>query len=145
MQIRDYTDFRADEILPLYEAAGWVNYTRRSGRLAEAFRRSLCVLAAWEDGRPVGILRAVGDGVTVVFIQDILVLPEYQRRGIGSALLRTLLERYRDVYQIQLLTDDAEKTKAFYRANGFRSADAMGCLAFVRMRTDETPGDVPKL
>ncbi len=133
MEIREYTAFDPDEVRALYEAVGWVNYLKRADVLPEAFRRSLCVLAAWEDGRPVGFIRAVGDGITVLFIQDLLVLPAYQGRGIGTALLRAMSERYPDVYQTQLLTDDTEETRAFYRAAGFTPADAMGCISFVRM------------
>ena len=44
----------------------------------------------------IGVLRAVGDGQTIVFVQDLLILPEYQRRGVGTALLRALLAENRD-------------------------------------------------
>ena len=133
MIIRDYTDYREDEVLALYESVGWTNYLQRAERLPAAFRGSLCVLGAWEDGQLVGLLRAVGDGVTILFVQDLLVLPDYQRRGIAAALVRTLCGRYPSVYQIELLTDDTEQTRAFYHALGFAAAEEIGCTSFVRM------------
>lgn len=35
-----------------------------------------------------GIIRVVGDGYTIVWIQDILVFPDQQRKGVGSALIQ---------------------------------------------------------
>lgn len=133
MEIREYTEFCPEEIIPLYEAVGWTNYVERAGMLEQAYRHSLCVLGAYEDQRLVGIARAVGDGCSIVFIQDIIVLPEYQRRGIGTKLLAAVTDRYSTAYQTELLTDNTEKTKAFYKAAGFMPADELGCLSFIRM------------
>ena len=133
MEIRECTDIGKDRLLPLYESAGWTNYTRRADMLEEAYRRSLCALGAYDGEKLVGVIRAVGDGLTILFIQDIIVLPEYQRRGVGTALLRAMTGRYSSVYQTELLTDDTEKTAAFYRSAGFVPAGELGCAAFVRM------------
>ena len=130
--IRDYTDFCLEEVLGLYSAVGWINYVSRSGILREAYRKSLCVLGAYHGDRLIGIARAVGDGYSIVFIQDVLVLPEYQRRGTGTRLVKALLERFKTAYQVELMTDGTEKTKAFYRSVGFTPADEIGCLSYVR-------------
>ncbi len=45
--------------------------------LKAAFNGSLLVLGAWADGNWVGIIRAVGDGASILYVQDILVYPEY--------------------------------------------------------------------
>ena len=131
--IRDYTEFKMDEVLALYRDAGWKNYLERAYILPEAYKNSLCALGAFDGDRLVGFIRAVGDGVSIVFIQDIIISASWQRRGIGTRLMKTLLERYKGVYQIQLLTDDTEKTRAFYRALGFRAAGETGCVAFIKM------------
>ena len=136
VEIRDYSAYRAEEILPLYEAVGWIAYTRRPEMLEAAFRGSLCVLGAWEGERLAGILRAVGDGASVILVQDLLVLPEYQRRGLGSALLRELLRRYPRVYQTQLMTDDRPQTMAFYASLGFEAAEELGCRAWMRIHRE---------
>ena len=99
MDIREY---KAEDVLHLYVSVGWTAYTDDPAALERGFRHSLLVLAAWEDGELAGLIRAVGDGATIVFIQDILVAPERQRRGIGTALLRALLERFNGVRQIEL-------------------------------------------
>ena len=133
MDIKEYKNFHLEEIINLYQSVGWTNYLERTDILEEAFANSLCVLGAYDDDNLVGIIRVVGDGKTIVFVQDIIVLPEYQRKGIGTKLLNTIAEKYNDVYQIELLTDNTEKTKTFYRSVGFTASDDIGCVAFIRM------------
>lgn len=133
MQIREYHTYNETAILELYSSVGWTAYTDHPETLKRGFEKSLWVLGAYEDDTLVGILRAVGDGETVVFIQDILVKPDYQRRGIGTALLKQALSRYARVRQIQLATDNTEKTKAFYRSCGFRELSEIGCCGFMKI------------
>ncbi|MDN6103822.1 MAG: GNAT family N-acetyltransferase, partial [Lacticaseibacillus paracasei] len=91
---------------------------------------SLMVLGAYEGKQLVGLIRAVGDGETILFIQDLLVLPEYQRRGIGKQLIEALLARFPEVRQRVLLTDDDPKTRSFYKAAGFVESQQVGVIAF---------------
>ena len=133
MIIKPYTRFDAAEIRLLYQAVGWSNYVTRQEMMEKAFALSLCTLGAYEENKLIGLIRCVGDGHSVVLIQDILVLPEYQRRGVGTALMGAVLDRYKHVYQIQLVTDNTEKTKAFYHAQGFRLLEEMGCCAFMKI------------
>ena len=133
MEIREYSQYNESEILNLYASVGWTAYTSDPAALKLGFQNSLLTLAAYESNSLVGILRCVGDGATVVLIQDILVLPKYQRRGIGTELLKVVLARYPKVRQIQLATDNTEKTKAFYRSCGFREYGELGCCGFMKV------------
>ena len=133
MEIRKHDIFHLEEIINLYQSVGWTNYLERISVLEEAYANSLCVIGAYNNEKLVGIIRAVGDGRTIVFVQDIIVLPEYQRKGIGTKLLKAVMDKYHDVYQMELLTDNTEKTKAFYRSVGFTASDDIGCVAFIRM------------
>lgn len=133
MTLRQLTEFDFEEILPLYAAVGWTNYTDRPEMLKNAFARSLLVLGVYDGERLAGLLRAVGDGYSIVFIQDILVLPEYQRQGVGTALFQALIERFPDVYQMELAADDTPQAEAFYRSLGFVKAGDVGCCGFMKM------------
>ena len=132
MEIKEYKNYKEYEILPLYAAVGWRAYTENREALRRGFEHSLLVLAAYEKEELLGVIRAVGDGFTIVFIQDILVYPDRQRQGIGTALLKALLERYPQVRQIELTTDNTPKTIAFYQAMGFREFAEIGCCGFMR-------------
>lgn len=131
--IREYGAYCAEEILPLYASVGRTAYTDQPETLAKGFAYSLLTLAAYDGERLVGLVRVVGDGHTIIWIQDLLVRPEDQRRGIGTALLRAVMQRYAQVRQIELATDDTPKTAAFYRAAGFAPMEALGCRGFMRV------------
>lgn len=118
------------EVLALYKSVGWSMYTRDPAQLERALTHSLMVLGAYEGKQLVGLIRAVGDGETILFIQDLLVLPEYQRRGIGKQLIEALLARFPEVRQRVLLTDDDLKTRNFYKAAGFVESQQVGVIAF---------------
>ena len=133
MEIREYRTYNEAEILPLYECVGWTAYTDNPKVLQKGFESSMLTLAAYEDDQLLGIIRAVGDGHTIVFVQDILVFPEYQRKGIGSALLQAILDRYSHVRQIELATDNTTKTIAFYKSMGFREMSEIGCCGFMKL------------
>ena len=121
-----------EDVLPLYEAVGWTNYTTKPEMLEVAYKNSLHIIGAFnDDEKLIGVLRGVGDGASILFIQDILVYPEYQHQGIGTALLQKTLEKYKDVYQIQLATDDSTKTVSFYESNGFTSLTSLNCVSFI--------------
>jgi len=128
--IREYTNYKEEEILNLYKSVGWINYTNHPKMLKNAYANSLKIFGAYEKEKLLGIIRVVGDGYSVVFIQDILVYPEYQRQGIGTALLKRILQDYKHVYQKHLLTENTEKTIQFYQSLGFIRDTDIGCRAF---------------
>lgn len=133
MEIKEYQTYNEQEIIDLYQSVGWTNYTSCPEMLEEAYKNSLCILGAFEKEKLVGVVRVVGDGISIVFVQDILVLPKYQRQGVGSALMRAVLEKYAPVYQVELLTDSTEKSKAFYSSVGLAPVSELGCSAYIRM------------
>ena len=90
MEIRAYTAYNEAEILPLYAQVGWTAYTQDPSALEQGFRHSLLVLAAYEQDALLGLIRVVGDGATVVLVQDLLGYPDKPRQGIGTALLKAV-------------------------------------------------------
>lgn len=133
IEIKEYNNYKQDEIIDLYKSVGWINYTQQPEKLKKGYENSLCILGAYKDNELVGILRAVGDGATILFIQDIIVLLEFQRNGIGTQLIKSVLEKYSHVYQIELLTDDTEKTVEFYKSVGFKPVNEIGAMSFIKM------------
>lgn len=128
--LKEYTGYNEEEILGLYARLGWTNYTDKPEMLKNAYLNSLKIYGAYVDDKLVGIIRAVGDGFSVLFIQDLLVHPDFQRNGIGTLLLKRMLKEYENVYQMHLITEDSEKTISFYKSLGFTDNSDVNCKAF---------------
>ncbi|MDR7855036.1 GNAT family N-acetyltransferase [Tissierella sp.] len=121
-----------DQLMDLYNDVEWLAYTKDKTRLYNAASNSLKLLTAWDDDKLVGLIRVVGDGYTIIYIQDILVLESYQGKGIGSHLLKLILEEYKTIRQIVLMTDNTEKTISFYQKNGMVETGEYNGVAFVK-------------
>ena len=91
--------------------------------LEQALSHSLAIYVALDGDAEVGLIRLVGDGFSSVLVQDLIVLPIYQRQGIGSALMKEALEDYKDAYQVQ-----TERTLGFYRSMGFEILSTYNCI-----------------
>lgn len=131
--VKEYVNYNESEILKLYESVGWKNYTNNPTMLKNAYKHSLKIFGAYDNEKLLGIVRVVGDGYSIIYIQDILVFPEYQRKGIGTALLERVLKEYKSVYQKALMTDNTEKTISFYKSLGFHMDTDIECIAFTKM------------
>lgn len=120
-------------LIALYQNAGWTAYTAKPQQLLSAIHSSQSVLLAMDGDKVVGLIRTVGDGHTIVYIQDILVHSDYKRRGIGATLMRSTLEQFKGCRQKVLLTEDNAETRAFYEAMGFQSCDQGKLVSFVKL------------
>ena len=119
---------KLEDVLHLYQAVGWTNYTKQPEMLEQALSHSLVIYLALDGDSVVGLIRLVGDGFSSVFVQDLIVLPSYQRQGIGRSLMKEALEDYKDAYQVQLVTEQTEKNVGFYRSLGFEALSIYDCI-----------------
>ena len=122
---------KLEDVLHLYQVVGWTNYTHQPEMLEQALSHSLAIYVALDGDAVVGLIRLVGDGFSSVLVQDLIVLPIYQRQGIGSALMKEALEDYKDAYQVQLVTDQTERTLGFYRSMGFEILSTYDCTGMI--------------
>ena len=96
IKITKGTSVSIDDVLHLYQAVSWTNYTNQPQMLEQSLTHSLAIYVARDGEKIVGLVRLVGDGFSSVFVQDLIVLPSYQRQGIGSALMKEALGDYKD-------------------------------------------------
>lgn len=122
---------KLEDVLHLYQAVGWTNYTNQPEMLEQALSHSLAIYVALDGDAVVGLIRLVGDGFSSVFVQDLIVLPIYQRQGIGSNLMKEALADYNDAYQVQLATEQTEKNLGFYRSLGFETLSTYDCAGMI--------------
>lgn len=122
---------KLEDVLHLYQAVGWTNYTHQPEMLEQALSHSLVIYVALDGDAVVGLIRLVGDGFSSVFVQDLIVLPSYQRQGIGSSLMKEALEDFKEAYQVQLATEQTEKNVGFYRSMGFETLSTYDCTGMI--------------
>ena len=118
---------KLEDVLHLYQAVGWTNYTNQPQMLKQALSQSLVIYLALDGDAVVGLIRLVGDGFSSVLVQDLIVLPNYQRQGIGSSLMKEALGNFKEAYQVQLATEQTEKNVGFYRSMGFETLSTYDC------------------
>ena len=129
-----------ESTLSLYAAEGWTAYAGNPERLREALANSSLVLISTRADRVVGLVRCISDGQTICYIQDILVVPEHQRFGIGKSLMQRVLNHYVSCRQIVLVTDAEKSQRRFYESSGFREiAGDLGGYVLLRSRAFPTP------
>jgi ribosomal protein S18 acetylase RimI-like enzyme len=127
-------DITFREIIPekhayysLFKTAGWQT-TADAEDLMLALHNSWLTLSAYDQDQLVGFGRVVSDGVLYAMIYDLIVLPEYQGKGIGKAILEKLLNRCKmqGIPKVQLFS--AKGKILFYERFGFqvRPEDAPG-------------------
>ena len=129
--IRKQEIVKLEDVLHLYQAVGWTNYTNKPQMLEQSLSHSLVIYLALDGDAVVGLIRLVGDGFSSVFVQDLIVLPSYQRQGIGSSLMKEALKDYKDAYQVQLVTEETERTLEFYRFMGFETLSTYDCTGMI--------------
>lgn len=111
------------QIIALYSRQGWWSKGDKNALAAALIRSSHCFLAALDGGRVVGMGRAISDGVSDAYIQDVAVLKEYRGRGLGSKIVRGLKNRLKadGIKWVGLIAQDG--SHGFYEPLGFKVID----------------------
>ncbi|HQO10532.1 MAG TPA: GNAT family N-acetyltransferase [Clostridiales bacterium] len=109
------------QIRDLYMQAGWWNKENDSkdDYVATIIKNTYLFAIAEADGRIIGMGRAISEGVSDAYIQDVTVLKEYRKKGIGSRIIQILVDKLRsdNISWIGLISEPgAEK---FYTDLGF--------------------------
>src|SRR5438128_4311084 len=118
----EYTETRnlpLEDVLSLYRANGW-SAAEKPDLLHSGLLASHALVTAWDGPKLVGLGNTLSDGHLVVYYSHLLVLPEYQGRGIGTHLMEMLMTRYYGFHQHILVADG--RAIEFYRKRGFTRA-----------------------
>ena len=120
------------EIANLYRAGGWWKEEYDPEELPRLIKGSFLFAVAVniKTGRAVGMGRVISDGVSDGYIQDLVVLPEYRKTGIGTQIVSTLVKKSIElgISWIGLIAEpDTEK---FYLPSGFHPMEGHTPLIF---------------
>ena len=108
--------FIAEQLQKLFKSVNWSSGDYPE-RLAKAIKGYSKVYSAWQDEQLVGLAAAMDDGEMTAYIHYLLVMPEYQRCGIGGELMRMMKDCYKDYLKIVLIAYG--NGIQFYRSLGF--------------------------
>ena len=112
----DTKDLSCQDLGDLFLSIQWES-GRFPEKLRKTFESSYRVFTAWDDSKLVGLVNVISDGQMVAYVPYLLVRPEYQRKGIGTHLLRLVLEACGTVRQKVLVAYDSQVP--FYARLGF--------------------------
>ncbi len=110
-----------DDYYRLRESVAWLNFSRE--QTEKALNNSLYTVVAEDDGKVIGMGRMTGDGLYYLIV-DIVVQPDHQKKGIGSAIIDMMID-YVDREtpiggrsSVQLTAEKGKET--FYEKKGFK-------------------------
>lgn len=125
---------KPEDFVRLKVAAGFID--RPLAQVNAALRNGLFNVSAISDGKVVGMGRLVGDGAMYWYLQEIIVLPEYQRKGIGKSIVSRLLKHIESTAipgtLIEVGLTAAKGKEPFYEKFGF-SAHSTGMKKMIEM------------
>jgi len=93
IQVSLVKSWETAEIVFLYKTGGWWKDTYNPAEIPRLIMGSFAfAVAADTNWHAIGMGRAISDGVSDAYIQDLVILPEYQGRGIGTQILSVLIK-----------------------------------------------------
>lgn len=125
-----YNELDVDTYLSLRGQVQWK--ALRKEQAEAALKHSLFIVTAYLDHACVGMGRLVGDGAVICYVQDLIVLPQAQGKGIGSKVLTALKEKAEELRmehtELMLCLMCAKGREVFYESHGFlaRPTDQLG-------------------
>ncbi|WMW21749.1 GNAT family N-acetyltransferase [Methanolobus mangrovi] len=117
-----------EEYIHLRKSVDWPYPSKTA--IEKSLNNSNYCICVVKDDSVIGMSRVVGDDSFIFFIADVIVLPEYQNQGIGTALMERVMsylkENVQDYSYITLMS--AKGREAFYEKFGFfkRPTDEFG-------------------
>ena len=116
IQFSEERELSREAVEALYRSVGWSS-AEKPEQLHAALRNAHRLVTAWDRERLVGAGYAISDGSLVVYYPHLIVHPEYQRQGIGAAIMQRLMAHYHGFHQQSIIADAA--SVPFYEHLGF--------------------------
>ncbi len=110
-----------EEFNQLYNAVGWDAYENHITQ--KALENTFYSVSIYEDDGVIGYGRMIGDTICFLYIQAVMVMPEYQGRQIGTMVMNKLLEKVKEVKKenpnLRVYLGASKEREAFYEKFGF--------------------------
>lgn len=117
-----------DDFNYLTDKVGWG--TRDTKIVTEALNNTLYSVSVYDDNKIIGYGRIIGDKTIFLYIQDIMVIPEYQGKKIGTMIMNYILEKvteYKKVNpNIRTYLGASKGKEHFYKKFDFKTRSDAG-------------------
>lgn len=112
-------DLPCEQLEKLFVSAGWSDSknTHDNSWFKIPFTNSTLVISAWENACLIGVVRVLSDTFTRSVIYDLVVLPEYQNKGIGTELIKRCIEYFPNS---EWLVQTENHIAGYYEKIGFK-------------------------
>lgn len=105
----------------LYDAVGWGHYKENIAK--RSLDNTFYSITVYDDEKVIGYGRIIGDTICFLYIQDIMVVPEYQSNKIGTMIMNKLLEKINDIKRdnpsLRVYLGSSKNKEGFYEKFGF--------------------------
>ena len=112
----------------LYNSVGWGSYSEEISK--KALDNTFYSISIYDEDKIIGYGRLVGDAICFIYIQDIIVIPEYQSRKIGTMIMNKLLEKITDIKRenpnVRVYLGALRNKENFYKKFGFIGREEAG-------------------
>ena len=113
----------ADEYNYLTNSVGWG--VRDNSIVNVALKNTIYSLCVYDEDRLIGYGRIIGDKTIFLYIQDVMVMPEYQSKKIGTGIMNNILEKINEYKkmnpEIRTYLGASKGKESFYEKFGFVS------------------------
>lgn len=118
----EYKQFvTAEDYNVLREAVGWARLCREQAQ--QGLENSVYVIGCYDNEKIIGAARVIWDGGYISYLADVMVMPEYQKMGIGKHMVQSAMDfmksQLKDGWEIKMVLVAAKGKEAFYRQFGF--------------------------
>jgi len=110
-----------DEFSLLYDAVGWGSYDNEISKIA--LDNTFYSVSVYDNEKIIGYGRIIGDEICFLYIHDVMVVPEYQSKKIGTMIMNKLLEKINEVRKLnpdlRVYLGASKNKEGFYEKFGF--------------------------
>lgn len=110
-----------EEFNYLYDAVGWGSYEEKVSE--KALANTMYSVSVYDDDKIIGYGRIIGDGICFLYIHDVMVIPKYQNKKIGSQIMNKLIEKVNQIKienpYVRVYLGASKGKEKFYERFGF--------------------------
>ena len=110
-----------EEFNKLYDSVGWGAYSNEISN--KALDNTFYSVSVYDDDKIIGYGRLIGDTICFIYIHDIMIVPEYQAKGIGTLIMNKLLEKIEEIKKenpsLRVYLGASKNKEDFYKKFGF--------------------------